>query len=60
MLLAIHAAKNRKMKELGIQLNNPQILKFVGYYAEFSYAGNDKALFIKNIHYRRSVPLRFC
>ena len=58
--LAIHVAKRRKMKELNIELNDPKTLKFVGYYAEFCYAGADKALFLKNVHYRRAVPSKFC
>ena len=60
IFLGMHGAKRRKMKELNIELNDPKILKFVGYYAEFSYAGNEKSLYLKNTHYRRSVPSKFC
>lgn len=60
MLVVIHAAKKRKMKELNIELNDPDILKFVGYYSDFSYCGNDKGLYLKDVHHRRSVPTKFC
>jgi aromatic-L-amino-acid decarboxylase len=38
--LTIHAAKHRKMNELGIELGDERMVRFVGYYGEFSFAGN--------------------
>ena len=60
MLVIAHAAKVRKLKELNLELNDPQVLKFVGYYSAFSYAGNDKGLYLKDVYYRRTVPTKFC
>lgn len=59
VFISIHVAKHRKVKELGIELNNPQITKFVGYYGECGHACKEKGLLIKDIFYRRSIPVRF-
>jgi aromatic-L-amino-acid decarboxylase len=54
-----HAAKFAKMKELKIEGNNPDVLKFVGYYGEGSHIASQKALMVKDIYYRRAVPYRY-
>lgn len=44
------------MKELNILGNNPDVLKFVGYYGQGSHISSERALTIKDIFYRRAVP----
>ena len=53
---SVHAAKYKKRKELGIEMDNPAVLKFVGYFGEGSFAGIEKALSVKDIFHRRSIP----
>lgn len=43
-LNTVHAAKRRKMKEKGLELDNPDILKLVGYYTEHSHICGQKSL----------------
>jgi aromatic-L-amino-acid/L-tryptophan decarboxylase len=53
---SVHIAKYAKRKELGIELNNPDILKLVGYFGEGSHVSSQRGLANKDIFYRRSVP----
>ena len=57
VFISIHAAKRRKMKELGIDLSDPRILKFSAYYAENAHACAAKGLLIKDIHNTRALPV---
>ncbi len=59
IFLSVHAAKFRKVKELGIELHDPRILKLVGYYTGISHSQNEKGLFMKDIPYRRQIPIYF-
>ena len=56
MVLAIHTAKLRKMAEKGLGLDNPEILKLVGYYSETTHISTSKTLILKDIAHRRAVP----
>jgi len=56
---SIHAGKYRKMKELGIDLTDPKSLKFVGYYTSLSHSENQRGLLVKDIPYRRAVPVHW-
>jgi glutamate/tyrosine decarboxylase-like PLP-dependent enzyme len=56
VMLSINAAKHRAMKRLGIEGNDPRVLKFVGYYSDQCHPGADRALKLKDIYYRRAVP----
>lgn len=56
MFVSVHAAKFKKMKELGIQGNNPDMLRLVGYFGEGSHISSHRALAVKDIFYRRAVP----
>lgn len=47
------------MKEMGIELNNPAMTKFVGYYTEHSHAASQKGLQMKDIYYVRQIPVFF-
>jgi hypothetical protein len=55
----VHAAKHKKMKELGIEASDPKMLKFVGYYTSTCHASSFNALYLKDIPYQRSVPVIF-
>jgi glutamate/tyrosine decarboxylase-like PLP-dependent enzyme len=59
IFLSIHAAKHRKMKELNMELHDPRMLKLVGYYTGITHSLNHKALYMKDIPYRREVPVYF-
>ena len=48
------------MKELGIDLMDPRILKFSAYYAENAHSCAAKGLLIKDIHNSRALPVKFC
>ena len=52
----VHMAKYAKRKELGIELNNPEVLKFVGYFGKGSHVSSERGLAIKDILYRRAIP----
>ena len=56
MFNSVHMAKYAKRRELGIELDDPRVVKFVGYFGEGSYVGCERALMIKDIFHRRSVP----
>ena len=56
LFLAAHAAKAKKIAEKGWDLNNPQVLKLVGYYSETTHISSSRALFLKDVAYRRAVP----
>lgn len=56
MFVSVHAAKFKKMKELGIQGNNPDVLRFVGYFGEGCHISSHRGLVNKDIYYKRSVP----
>lgn len=56
MFVSVHAAKFKKMKELGIQGNNPDVLRFVGYFGEGCHVASQRGLANKDIYYKRSVP----
>ncbi len=56
LFLAAHAAKAKKIADMGWDLNNPQVLKLVGYYSETTHISSSRALFLKDIHYRRAIP----
>ena len=60
IFLSVNAAKYRKMKELNLDHTNPDILKFVGYYSEHAHPQNLKALVIKDIPYKRALPVKYC
>lgn len=47
------------MQELGIEFNDPRMLKFVGYYSGITHSLSHKALYMKDIHYRREIPVYF-
>ena len=59
VMLSINAAKYRVMKRLNIEGNNPEVLKFVGYYSEQCHPGAERALKLKDIYYRRVVPVKY-
>ena len=59
IFLSVHAAKHKKRKELGIELDDPRILKFVGYFTGIGHTQNHKGLFIKDIAHRREIPIYF-
>lgn len=56
IFVSAHAAKFKKLKELNIQGNNPDLLKLVGYFGQGSHISSERALLIKDIYYRRSIP----
>lgn len=49
MFNTVHAAKKCKMQELNIKPDNPDMLKFVGYYVEHGFAASQKSLMLKDI-----------
>ena len=53
---SVHVAKFVKRKELGIEIDDPRILKFVGYFGEGSHISSERALMIKDICHKRAVP----
>ena len=55
LFLSVHAAKYRKMKELGIDFKDERILKFVGYYPQTAHSQHIKALLLKDIPYSREI-----
>lgn len=59
ILTSVHTAKYAKLKELGIEGNNPDVLKLVGYYGEGSHISSHRALFIKDIYHKRAAPYRY-
>lgn len=59
IFVSVHVAKFAKRKELGIQGNDPRVLKFVGYYGQGSHNSSLRGLLVKDIFYRRPVPYRF-
>lgn len=59
IFVSAHAAKFQKMKELNIKGNNPDVLKLVGYFGQGSHVSSERALSIKDIYYKRSVPYRY-
>lgn len=59
MFNTVHAAKKRKMKELGITLTDPRILKLVAYYPSHSFQAAEKSLMIKDIGHTRIIPVYF-
>lgn len=60
IFLAVHAAKILKLEKEKIQLNDPRSLKLVGYVTESAHIAGLRALFLKDIHYRRHVPIYYC
>lgn len=56
MFVSVHAAKFKKMKELGIEGNNPTVLRLVGYYGGGSHISSQRGLAVKDIYYKRAVP----
>jgi glutamate/tyrosine decarboxylase-like PLP-dependent enzyme len=54
-----HAAKRRKMNELGIELGDARTLQFVGYYTQHSFSTSEKALLVKDIAHRRIIPVHY-
>ena len=59
IFLSVHAAKHRKMQELGMEFTDPRVLKLVGYYTGISHSQNYKGLYIKDIPYRREIPIYY-
>lgn len=59
VFVSAHAAKYKKMKELGIDATHPDILKFVGYFGEGSHLSSERALLVKDTPYRRSIPYKY-
>jgi aromatic-L-amino-acid/L-tryptophan decarboxylase len=59
ILLSVIAAKYKKMKELKIECDDLRVLKFVGYYTEHSHMQHHKALCIKDIPYKKPLPVEF-
>jgi aromatic-L-amino-acid decarboxylase len=59
LLLSVVAAKYKKMKERKISLTDSRLLNFVGYYTEHSHMQHHKALFVKDIAYRKALPVVF-
>lgn len=57
IFLSIHSAKMKKMKELSIELDNPKILKFVGYWTGIGHSENPKGLEVKDIPHRKMIPI---
>ena len=57
--LSIHAAKKKKMKELNINMNDTEILKFVGYYTEHSFIACEKGFNLTYTYYRRKIPVYY-
>lgn len=47
------------MTELNLTNTNPEILKFVAYYTEHSFAACEKSLMIKDIGHVRIIPIKF-
>lgn len=56
IFVSVHVAKFKKLKQLNIQGNNPDLLKLVGYFGQGSHVSSERGLLIKDIYYRRSVP----
>ena len=52
----VHAAKYAKRKELGMEMNDPRVFKFVGYYGEGSHISSYRSLMIKDIYEKREIP----
>ncbi|KRX11095.1 Pyridoxal phosphate-dependent transferase [Pseudocohnilembus persalinus] len=59
MFNTVHAAKKCKMQELNIKPDNPDMLKFVGYYVEHGFAASQKSLMLKDIAHQRQIPIIF-
>lgn len=59
-MVSVHAAKHRKMKEINVAEYPERIVKLVGYYADFSFWGNQRALKLKEIMHYRAVPVSYC
>ena len=49
-------AKHYKRKELGIEMNHPDVLKFVGYFGKGGHVSSQRGLLVKDIYHRRAVP----
>ncbi len=41
---------------MGIEGNNPDVLKLVGYYGEISHVSSHRGLYLKDVFYRRAAP----
>ncbi len=59
ILVSVHMAKYKKLKELGMQLNHPNVGKLVGYYGQGSHVSSKRALVIKDIYYQHAAPYRY-
>ena len=59
IFLSVHAAKHKKMVELGIDFTDVRMLKFVGYYTAICHSQSHKGLYIKDIPYRREIPVYY-
>ena len=59
LFLAVHAAKRLKLEKEGIEPEDPRSLKLVGYVSETAHICSIRALMLKDIHHRRSVPCYF-
>ncbi len=59
IFLSVHAAKHKKMAELSIDFTDVRMLKFVGYYSGICHSQNYKGLYIKDIPYRREIPIYY-
>jgi glutamate/tyrosine decarboxylase-like PLP-dependent enzyme len=56
IFVSAHAAKFKKLKELKLEGNNPDVLKLVGYFGQGSHISSERALTVKDIYYRRAIP----
>ena len=59
IFLSVHAAKHKKMTELAMDFTDPRMLKFVGYYTGICHPQSYKGLYIKDIPYRREIPIYY-
>ena len=56
IIVSIHVAKYKKLKEKGIKQNHPDSLKLVAYYGQGSHNSSKRGLMIKDIYYQRPAP----
>jgi len=59
LFTVVHTAKISKIKELGIKLNDPKTLKFVGYYTEIGHICIHKALYLNYVFEERIIKANY-
>jgi Glutamate decarboxylase and related PLP-dependent proteins len=59
LFLTVHAAKIKKMKELGFTFADPQITKLVAYYTETGHVINARGLMLSGIPHKRVIPVHY-